>query len=167
MTSNFEAKCVELAQTIARMQAERSSAEANASAAHAQEVTELNGAHAEAVAALEETIASNEATATEKFNNLQEQYDDIERRFDARESRADDLEKIAGLEDACMQRDQYIGDMQAQLNKFKGEMMNREQSLNKTFGNNAASLNPQAANGVMDWMLKSKKKKQESARGGR
>ena len=158
MTSKHEAKCTELADTIARMQRERSEAEESAAAAHAQELAEVNAAHADAVVALEETMAEKEAAATERQNELQERFDDIERRFEARESRADDLAKIAGLEDAVMQRDSAIDEMQAQLSKFKGEMMNREASLNKTFGNNAAQLNPAAANGVMDWMLKSKKR---------
>ncbi|KAG9393735.1 Chromosome partition protein Smc [Carpediemonas membranifera] len=68
-----------------------------------------------------------------RYEELLAQYESERRDFDSRPPRQEDLEAIAELEQMAAEQQQVMGRLRREIEYYKRELVNREESYNKTF----------------------------------
>ena len=115
----LEAEAAAHSGSRADLQAEAAAAVAAASAAHADEVSLMRGAHEEAARQERAEFAATQATLEEQIAELQQALAEAEQRFLDRPSREEDVRRIRELEKLLVHKDALVKKAREEMIYFK------------------------------------------------
>ncbi|CAN5972181.1 unnamed protein product [Sphagnum jensenii] len=98
-------------------------------------VMELKMQHQAALEVCKEEVANMKLKMEETQAKMQAKCDKLQVRFENREPRPEDLAQIGALKEAIEKKDAAIKRKQVENNQIKLELLNREETYNKLFGN--------------------------------
>jgi chromosome segregation ATPase len=96
-------------------------------------VKELMAKHNYELETLQQEYADERARIEESVKGMAREYAMLETRYKNRESRPEDVDRIQYLEQALLEREEYMHSMEEQLGVIKREMLNREENYNQKF----------------------------------
>merc|ERR1719240_1518082 len=120
-----------------------------AAAQHKKELDDLLAAQIEETREMERQFQEAQALLNEQVQLLEERHAELQALYDNRPSREEDLERIKVLEREVEEKTHQLKTMAETLQKFKLELVNREQNYNKVFGSspNVGVMDPTAKRG--------------------
>jgi len=132
-----------------RSEVEQEKALEIAAAQHKKELDDLLASQIEETREMERQFQEAQALLHEQVQLLEERHSELQALYDNRPSRDEDLDRIKVLEREVDEKTQQLQTMATTLQKFKLELVNREQNYNKVFGStpNVGVMDPTAKRG--------------------
>merc|ERR1719240_876217 len=117
-----------------------------AAAQHKKELDDLLERQIEETREMERQFQEAQQLLNEQVQLLEERHAELQALYDNRPSREEDLERIKVLEREVEEKAAQLKTMAETLQKFKLELVNREQNYNKVFGSspNVGVMDPTA-----------------------
>jgi len=172
LTANLDSerkKAADLAKSLEDISAEHSKELADLEASrekdlealgekHRKELDDLLAAQIEETQEMQRQFLSAQELLQKQVQLLQEQYAELQALYSNRPSREEDLDRIGALEREIAEKTQQLQTMAETLQKFKLELVNREQNYNKVFGSspNVGVMDPTARKGSRQSLDRSK-----------